>query len=256
MGSIDPLRDIEVINTELILADITSLENQQDKLVKKARGGDKEAALELALIERLLPHLDAARPALTLETSDDEARLLKDFFLLTSKPTIFACNVSEEDFANCAADPESTPPAGAVTAYARETHETEAVVISAAIEDELSELSEEDAAGFLQSLGVPGSGVSRLIKAVYHLLGLRTYLTSNEKATSAWTIPAGAKAPEAAGVIHTDFQRGFIAAEVIGYEELRELGSTARAREAGKLRIEGKEYEVQDGDVIEFRFNV
>jgi GTP-binding protein YchF len=255
-GSVDPLRDIEVINTELLLADFATLERRRDSNTKKARGGDKDAQKELALIERLLPHLDTGKPALTLEVSDDEALTLKGLFLLTSKPTIFACNVSEDDLAECSTNPESNSHVASVIGYARETHDAEAIVISAAIENELVELSEQEADEFLKSLGVSGSGVSRLIKAAYDLLGLRTYLTTGEKETRAWTITAGAKAPEAAGVIHTDFERGFIAAEIVAYNDLVDLGSTGKARDAGKLRIEGKEYEVKDGDVIEFRFNV
>ena len=255
-GSVDPLRDIEVINTELILADYATLERCRGSNTKKSRGGDKEATKELALIERLLPHLDAGKPALTIEVTDDEAATLKGLFLLTSKPTIFACNVSEDDLAECSNNPESNPYVASVIGYARDTHDAEAIIISAAIENELVDLSERDASEFLEGLGVSGSGVSRLIKAVYHLLGLRTYLTTGEKETRAWTITSGTKAPEAAGVIHTDFQRGFIAAEVVSHDDLVGLGSTASAREAGKLRIEGKEYEVKDGDVVEFRFNV
>ncbi len=256
LGSVDPLRDIEIINSELILADIASLEKRKTSREKKAKGGDKEAKQELALIERLLPHLNEGKPALTLQIGDSENALLKDFFLLSSKPTIFACNVSEEDLAAASKNPETHPLVSQVIRYAAENHAAEATVISAAIESELVELSDEEAAEYVQSLGVSGSGVSKLIKAVYHLLGLRTYLTSGEKESRAWTIPAGARAPAAAGVIHTDFERGFIAAEVVSYHELVELGSLAKAREAGKLRIEGKDYEVQDGDVIEFRFNV
>ena len=255
-GSIDPVRDIEVINTELMLADVATLERRQERNVKKARGGDKEAAAENALIERLLPHLNEGRPALTLEVDDEEAKRLRSFFLLTAKPTIFACNVSEDDLADATADPDSNAHVAAVRQYAAETHGAKAIVVSAAIEAELIDLSEEEAAEYLESLGVASSGVGALIKAVYELLGLRTYLTTGEKETRAWTITAGTKAPGAAGVIHSDFERGFIAAETVSYDDLKELGSFARAKEAGKLRIEGKDYVVQDGDVVEFRFNV
>lgn len=255
-GSIDPLRDIEVINTELLLADLASMERRRERNVKKAKGGDKQAKAELALMERLLPHLNDGKPASTLERNETEDALLKGFFLLTAKPTIFACNVSEDDLAAAVADPDAHPHVSAVRKYARETHDAEAVVISASIESELADLSEEESREFLQSLGVDQSGVSDLIRAVYHLLGLRTYLTTGDKETRAWTIRAGMKAPQAAGVIHTDFERGFIAAEVIAYDELARLGSQQKAKEAGKLRIEGKDYVVRDGDVIEFRFNV
>lgn len=254
-GSVDPVRDIEVINTELILADLGSLQKRQDRLAKGARAGDKVAKAELALVQRLIPHLDAGKPAATLEMSAEEKAVLRSLFLLSAKPSIFACNVGEEDLADL---PNSA--AGkhveAVRAYAQQQFQAEVVVISAQIESELAELGAEEAAEFLAGLGLSDSGVGLLIRAVYHLLGLRTYLTTGPKETRAWTIHAGDKAPAAAGVIHSDFERGFIAAETIACEDLLALGSFAKAREAGKLRIEGKEYEVQDGDVMEFRFNV
>ena len=270
-GSIDPVRDIEVINTELILADLASLQKRRDRLQKELRAGSKEAKTETTIIEKLLPHLDAGKPAVTLSLTDEEKAIARDFFLLTSKPTLFACNVVESDLALIAGvvDLGRAPPevdtgvtepgynhVRAVEQYARDHFATEAVVISAQIESELVDLSETEAAEYLQDLGVKESGVGALIRAVYHLLGLRTYLTTGEKETRAWTIHAGDKAPAAAGVIHSDFERGFIAAETVAYDELVSLGSFAKAREAGKLRIEGKDYVVQDGDVIEFRFNV
>ncbi len=256
LGSVDPLRDIEVINSELMLADYAALEKRKESRAKKARVGDKDAKRELDLIERLLPHLDEGKPAITLELSDDEKQTIKEFFLLTSKKTIFACNVAEDDLASAMDDPDSHPMVSKVKQYAADTHGAEAIVISARIEEEMIDLDDDEKQEFLTDMGVNDSGVSTLIKAVYHLLGLRTYLTTGEKETRAWTIPAGAKAPQAAGVIHGDFERGFIAAETIAYTDMIELRSTAAARDAGKLRIEGKEYEVQDGDVIEFRFNV
>ena len=273
-GSVDPVRDIEVINTELILADLASVQKRVDRQQKAARTGDKQAKAELAVAEKLIPHLDSGKPALTLELSDEEAKIAKEFFLMTNKPTIFACNVAESELASVAAIVEAAnnneavlPTEGvdvtgaaryvkAVQDYARAHFATEAVVISAQIESELVDLSAEEAADYLKDLGVSGSGVGSLIRAVYHLLGLRTYLTTGEQETRAWTIRAGDKAPQAAGVIHTDFERGFIAAETVHFDDLIRLGSHAKAREAGKLRIEGKEYVVQDGDVMEFRFNV
>lgn len=273
-GTVDPVRDIEVINTELVLADLAALQKRGERLHKGARSGDKQAKAELAVIEKLIPHLDQGKPALTMELSDDEAKVAKEFFLLSSKPTIFACNVAESDLATvsalveAAAENEGGLPADEVALtpaakfvkgvqdYARSHFATEAVVISAQIESELVDLSPEEAAEFLKDLGVSDSGVGSLIRAVYHLLGLRTYLTTGEQETRAWTIRAGDKAPAAAGVIHTDFERGFIAAETVHFDDLMRLGSHAKAREAGKLRIEGKEYVVQDGDVVEFRFNV
>ena len=191
-----------------------------------------------------------------IELSDDERSLIKEFFLLSSKRTIYACNVSEGDLGEAQKNPDSHPLVSKVRAYAAEAHGAEAVVISANIEEELIDLEPEEAAEFLADMGVTDSGVSTLIKGVYHLLGLRTYLTTGVQETRAWTIVEGDKAPAAAGVIHTDFERGFIAAEVVHFNDLVAGGSKAAARDAGKLRIEGKEYVVKDGDVIEFRFNV
>ncbi len=256
LGSVDPTRDIEIINAELILADITALDKRKQSREKKAKSGDKEAAAEVALITKLLPHLDAGKPALTADLNDDERVLMKDFFLLSSKRTIFACNVNEDELADAVANPEGHPLVSKVKSYAAESHGAEIIVISARIEEELIELDQEEAAEFLADMGVTDSGVSDLIKAVYHLLGLRTYITTGEQETRAWTITDGDKAPAAAGVIHGDFERGFIAAEVLHYDDFIELGSKAAARDAGKLRIEGKDYVVKDGDVIEFRFNV
>ena len=273
-GAIDPVRDIEIINTELVLADLAGLQKRADRLRKAARTGDKLAKAELAVAEKLLPHLDQGKPATTFSLSDEEQKIVREFFLLSGKPTIFACNVAESDLANVAAlveaakDNEAVPPGDAVELtvaaryvqavqdFARTHFATEAVVISAQIESELVDLSDAEAAEYLAGLGVTSSGVGSLIRAVYHLLGLRTYLTTGEQETRAWTIRAGDKAPAAAGVIHTDFERGFIAAETVHFDELIRLGSFAKAREAGRLRIEGKEYVVEDGDVVEFRFNV
>ena len=251
-GTIDPIRDIEVINTELVLADLASLQKRHDRLQKEVRAGSKAAKAEGAVIDKLLPHLNAGKPAITLDLTPEEKESARDFFLLSSKPTLFACNVAETDLGDAA----SNPFVGAVQDYARNHFATEAVVISAQIESELVDLSEAEAREYLRDLGVESSGVSALIRAVYHLLGLRTYLTTGEKETRAWTIRAGDKAPAAAGVIHADFERGFIAAETVHFDDLVSLGSFAKARDAGKLRIEGKEYVVKDGDVVEFRFNV
>jgi ribosome-binding ATPase YchF (GTP1/OBG family) len=277
-GTIDPVRDIEVVNTELVLADLASLQKRHDRLQKEVRAGSKTAKAESILMEKLLPHLNAGKPAITFSLTPEEKIIARDFFLLTSKPTLFACNVAESDLAAIAvagvADPgtkdlldsnttavsdrgyNAAQHVKAVEDFARSHFATEAVVISAQIESELVDLSEEEAQDYLRDLGVSGSGVNALIRAVYHLLGLRTYLTTGEKETRAWTIHEGDKAPAAAGVIHSDFERGFIAAETVHYDDLVGLGSFAKAREAGKLRIEGKDYVVKDGDVVEFRFNV
>jgi GTP-binding protein YchF len=253
-GTIDPVRDIEVINTELVLADLASLQKRHDRLQKEVRAGSKTAKAEAAVIDKLLPHLDAGKPAITLDLTPEEKESERDFFLLSSKPTLFACNVAESDLAASTADGNQY--VRAVQEYARNHFATEAVVISAQIESELVDLSEAEAQEYLRDLGVEESGVGALIRAVYHLLGLRTYLTTGEKETRAWTIRAGDKAPAAAGVIHSDFERGFIAAETVHFDDLVGLGSFAKARESGKLRIEGKDYVVKDGDVVEFRFNV
>jgi ribosome-binding ATPase YchF (GTP1/OBG family) len=268
-ATIDPIRDIEVINTELALADLSSLQKQHDRLKKQVHAGDKAAKIENAIIEKLLPHLDAGRLAITAELTAEEKAIARRFFLLTSKPTIFACNVSETDLAfvtgsadsgTGVADPGYSSAAARyvrkVEDYARHHFATEAIVISAQIESELVDLGEDEAAQYLRGLGVEDTGVHALIRAVYHLLGLRTFFTTGEKETRAWTIHEGDKAPAAAGTIHSDFERGFIAAETIHYEDLVAFGSFAKAREAGKLRLEGKDYVVRDGDVILFRFNV
>jgi len=274
-GTIDPIRDIEVINTELVLSDLASIQKRHDRLEKEVRAGDKKAKTQNAIIEKLLPHLDLGKPAITADLTPEEKIVARDFFLLTSKPTLFACNVAESDLAAIAAaaagdrslhqsaktgvgDPgyRAARHVDAIEDYARHHFATEAVVISAQIESELVDLSEKEAMEYLRGLGVEDSGVHALIRRVYHLLGLRTFLTTGEKETRAWTIHAGEKAPAAAGAIHSDFERGFIAAETIQYDDLVALGSYAKAREAGKLRIEGKDYVVRDGDVILFRFNV
>ena len=256
MGSVDPLRDIEIINSELILADLSTLEKRRSSREKKAKTGDKLSQQEVALIDKLMPHLDAGKPALTAQLNADEAKLMKDFFLLSAKRTIFACNVSEDELGAAQADPDAHPHVSKVRKFVADSHDAAAVVISARIEEEMTELDAADAKEYFASLGVSDSGVGNLIKAVYALLGLRTYLTTGKKETRAWTIHAGDKAPAAAGVIHSDFERGFIRAEIIAYEDMVACGTLAKARDLGKLRSEGKEYVVQDGDVVEFLFNV
>jgi GTP-binding protein YchF len=258
-ASIDPIRDIEVINTELVLADLATLQKRHDRLQKEVRAGEKQAKIESAIAEKLLPHLDAGKPAISAKLEPEEKIVARNFFLLTSKPTLFACNVAETDLAVVAKNDQSSAAVeyvDLVQDYAQHHFGTEAFVISARIESELVDLSEDEALEYLHGLGVEDSGVHALIRGVYHLLGLRTFLTTGDKETRAWTIHAGEKAPQAAGAIHSDFERGFIAAETIAYDDLVALGSFAKAREAGKLRIEGKEYEVKDGDVMTFRFNV
>jgi GTP-binding protein YchF len=270
-ATIDPIRDIEVINTELVLADLASLQKRNDRLQKEVRAGDKTAKNESTIIEKLLPHLDGGKPVLTAALTPEEKAAARNFFLLTSKPTIFACNVAESDLASVAADADrgdevsagvnapgysAAKYVAAVKDYARHHFATEAIVISAQLESELVDLNEKEALDYLRGLGVEDTGVHALIRAVYHLLGLRTFLTTGEKESRAWTIHTGDKAATAAGTIHSDFERGFIAAETISYDDLIAAGSLAKAREAGKVRLEGKDYVVRDGDVISFRFNV
>jgi GTP-binding protein YchF len=251
MGGIQPVRDIEVITTELVLADLDAVTKRIEKTQKKAKSGDKEAQAELALLQRLEPHLNAGGTANLLPATDDEKAQLKLFQLLTAKPVLFACNVAEGDLA----DAERNPFVQQVAEFVRTHHDAAYVPISAKIESELIDLEPEEARAFLRDLGVADSGVSALIRASYQLLGLQTYFTAGEKEVRAWTIKKGWKAPQAAGVIHTDFEHGFIKAEVVSYQDLVTLGSVAAAREAGKYRLEGKEYVFQDGDVALFRFN-
>ena len=251
MGSVDPVRDIEVVTTELVLSDMDAVQKRLDKSQKKARSGDKEGQAEVALMERLLPHLNANKTANVLTATEDEVKLLKLFQLLTAKPVLYACNVAEGDLATA----EGNPFVQKVAEFVRAHHDAAYVPISARIEAELVDLAPDEAKAFLKDLGVQDSGVSSLIRATYTLLGLQTYFTAGEKEVRAWTIKKGWKAPQAAGVIHTDFEKGFIKAEVVSYSDLSKLGSVAAAREAGKYRLEGKEYGFQDGDVALFRFN-
>ena len=251
-GSVDPVRDIEIINTELVMADLDTVRKRREKLQKDVKRGDKAAAAEDAVLAKLEPSLDQGRPAITVELSPEEKAVAHPLFLLTSKPTIFACNVKESELARADANPHVEK----VREYARTHLACGTAVISAQIESDLVDLSEEEAREFLKELGVQESGVGGLIRATYHLLGLRTYFTAGEKEVRAWTIHEGDTAPKAAGVIHSDFERGFIKAETVAYQDLVACGSVAAAREKGLYRMEGKEYVVQDGDVLLFKFNV
>jgi len=251
-GTLDPVADIETIQTELVLADLETVAKAKDKLEKNARGGDKDAKESLAVAEKLVTHLDAGRRAFTAPLSAEEKEVARRFFLLTLKPMLFACNVAEGELATA----DASAHVKAVREFAKTHLGTEAVVVSAAIEAELAELPDAEAREYLSHLGVADSGVSSLIRAAYHLLGLRTYLTAGEKETRAWTIHAGDTAPQAAGVIHTDFEKGFIKAETVSYDDLMTTGSMAAAKEKGLVRQEGKEYVVRDGDVMLFKFNV
>ena len=248
-GGVDPARDAELINTELLLADLASLEKRSEGLIKRARGGDKEAKAQLALIERIKPSMEDGLPARRMDAARDDPDGLKALDLITAKPILYVCNVDEESAAS------GNEHANAVAAFA-EKEGAGAVVVSAAIEAELSQLSAEDRAEYLESLGLERPGLDRVIQAGYNLLGLRTFLTAGPKESRAWTIVDGMTAAEAAGRIHTDFQRGFICAETIAYDDYIACNGEAGAREAGKLRQEGRDYVVKDGDVILFRFNV
>ena len=251
-GSIDPLRDIETINLELVFSDLEILERRIAKVTKTARM-DKEAAKELALLEKVKAHLEEGQLAITLETeNEDEDAWLATYNLLTAKPVIYAANVAEDDIADDGANNQYVQ---AVREYAAKQN-SEVFVICAQIEEEISELDEDERKMFLEDLGLTESGLEKLVRASYHLLGLMSFLTAGEDETRAWTIKIGTKAPQAAGKIHTDFERGFIKAEVVNYQDLLDCGSYAGAREKGLVRMEGKEYVVQDGDVILFRFNV
>jgi ribosome-binding ATPase len=251
-GHIDPVRDIEVINTELILADLEQVSKRRERLGKDIKRGDKAAAAEDAVLAKLEPALNEGTPALNVDLTADERALSAPLFLLSDKPTIFACNVKESDLATA----DANPAVQKVRDYVGTHLACEAVVISAQIESDLVDLAPEEAQAFLEELGVQESGIGSLIRSTYHLLGLRTYFTAGEKEVRAWTIHAGDTAPKAAGVIHSDFERGFIKAETVAYDDLVRCGSVAVAREKGLYRMEGKEYVVADGDVLLFKFNV
>jgi len=251
-GSVDPVRDIEVITTELVLSDLEAVQKRMNSVAKDAKRGDKEALAQEAVLKKIEPHLNQGKPALTLELAPEEKAISRLFWLMTDKPTIFACNVKESDLATA----DQNPFVLKVREYTAHHFACEAVVISAQIESDLIDLTDAEAKEFLKELGVSESGVGALIRATYHLLGLRTYFTAGEKEVRAWTIHNGDTAPKAAGVIHSDFERGFIKAETVAYDDLVKLGSVAAAREKGLYRMEGKEYVVKDGDVLLFKFNV
>ena len=252
-GSVNPARDIETIDLELIFADLEVLERRMARTGRSAKTGDKTAGKETAMLERLKAHLEDGKDAISFEPeSEDEEKWIAELNLLTAKPVIYAANVGEDDLAD---DGASNAYVQAVREYAA-AHGSEVFVICAQIEAEMAELEDDEKAEFLADLGISESGLDKLIKASYRTLGLMSFLTSGEDETRAWTIKIGTKAPQAAGKIHTDFERGFIKAEVVNYKDLLDAGSYAGARDKGLIRMEGKEYVVQDGDVILFRFNV
>ncbi len=251
-GNINPLRDIETINLELIFSDIEILERRISKAARAARN-DKAIAKELAMMERIKAHLEDGKMAKSFETEDEEEQeWIEGYNLLTAKPVIFAANVCEEDLADDAASNEGV---NKVREYAQ-AEGCEVFVVCAQIEQEIAELDDDEKKMFLEDLGLSESGLEKLIRASYHLLGLISYLTAGEPEVRAWTIRRGTKAPQAAGKIHTDFERGFIRAEIVSYKDLMDCGTYAAAKEKGLVRLEGKEYVVQDGDIIVFRFNV
>jgi GTP-binding protein YchF len=253
-GGVDPVRDIEIITTELVLADLETVKKRLEKISKDVKRGDKHAALEAHLLEKVGAHLNMGKPANTLglPLAPDEKNILRNAFLLTDKPTIFAANVQEGELAAANTNPHVVK----VRDYARTHHACETVMIAAQLESDLAELSAEEALAYLQELGVAESGASALIRSTYHVLGLRTFFTFNEKEVRAWTIHGGDTAARAAGTIHTDFERGFIKAETVSWEDLMKCGSIGHARETGHYRIEGRDYVVKDGDVLLFKFNV
>ena len=247
-GKVDPIADAEVINTELALADLESIEKALDKVTRQAKTGDKKILVRKALLEKVNQHLSEGLPVRTLELSDDEQAVLKDFQLITNKPVLYIANVNEDGF-------ENNPALDALTELAKQ-EDAKIVAVCAAIEAEIVELEDDEKIEFLADMGLDEPGLDRVIRAGYALLGLQTYFTAGEKEVRAWTVPVGATAPQAAGVIHTDFERGFIRAEVISYDDFVEFKGEHGAKDAGKLRSEGKDYIVKDGDVIHFRFNV
>ncbi len=251
-ATIDPVRDIEVINTELMLADLDSVKKRRERLARDLKRGDKAATAEDPVLVKLEAGLDAGKPALLIALTPEERVLAKPLFLLSDKPTIFACNVKESELAGA----ETNAHVMAVREYVKTHLGCEAVVISAQIESDLVDLEPEEAKAYLNELGVEESGLGALIASTYKLLGLQTYFTAGEKEVRAWTIHLGDSAPKAAGVIHSDFERGFIKAETVSYGDLVACGSVAAAREKGLYRMEGKEYVVADGDVMLFKFNV
>lgn len=247
-GKIDPLDDIEVINTELALADMASIEKALQRVAKASKSGNKDDLAKKAVLEKINAHLDQGNPVRTLDLNEDEQLLIKEYCLLTQKPTLYVANVQDDGF-------ENNPLLDSVKAFAAKEG-AEVVAVCAAIEAEIAQLDDDEKQEFLTELGLEEPGLNRVIRAGYKLLNLATYFTAGVKEVRAWTIPVGATAPKAAGVIHTDFEKGFIRAEVIAYEDYVSYKGEQGAKDAGKWRLEGKEYVVKDGDVVHFRFNV
>ena len=250
--STDPKSDIETVNLELIFADLDTVQRRRDKALRQKNGGDKAAVREAALCERMIAHLEQGKPGRTLEVEPEERPIVDGWFLLTTKPVIYAANIAEEDLGKPEAEISGLADVRAIA----DSEQAEVLIISAAIEEEISQMDAEEKAEFIEELGLGQSGLERMITACYHLLGLISFLTAGEDECRAWTIRRGTKAPQAAGKIHTDFEKGFIRAEVVPFETLAELGSMAACKEKGLVRSEGKDYVMKDGDIVLFRFNV
>lgn len=250
-GRVDPLADIDTINLELVLADLESINKRYTRVAKVAKTKDKDAVAELAVLDKIKPVLEEGLSTRTIEFTEEEQKIVKTLFLLTAKPILYVANVSEDEVA----DSDNNPYVQQVRNFATNEN-AEVIVVCARAEEEIAELDDEDKDDFLEALGIDESGLDQLIRAAYDLLGLATYFTAGEQEVRAWTFRKGMKAPQAAGIIHSDFERGFIRAETVSYEDLNKYGNMQAAKEAGKVRLEGKEYIVQDGDVMLFRFNV
>ncbi|MGV0168602.1 redox-regulated ATPase YchF [Furfurilactobacillus sp. WILCCON 0119] len=251
-GTVDPLEDIDTINTELIIADLDAVTKRYAKVEKAATNAkEKDAIAEYSVLKQIKPVLEAGKSVRTLDFDKDEQKVVDGLFLLTSKPVLYVANIAEDDMA----DPDASPYVQQIADFAK-TEGSGVVAVSARTEEEIAEMPDEDKQEFLEAEGVEEPGLNKLIRASYKLLGLETFFTAGGKETRAWTFRAGTKAPQAAGIIHSDFERGFIRAEVMSFADLDEQGTIQKVREAGKFRVEGKEYVMQDGDIVEFRFNV
>lgn len=249
-GKVDPIEDIDTINLELVMADLDAVNKRLAKVQRAAKGRDKDALAELEVLNKIKPVLENGQSVRSIEFNDQEQKIVKGLFLLTSKPVLYVANIAEEDMA----DPDANKYMDAIKEHVK--GDGEVIGVAAAAEEQIAEMDEEEKADFLEMEGVEEPGLNRLIRTAYKLLGLETFFTAGGPETRAWTFKKGTKAPQAAGIIHSDFERGFIRAEVMSFADLDELGSAQAVKEAGKLRLEGKEYVMQDGDIVEFRFNV
>ena len=249
-GKVDPIEDIDTINLELVMADLDAVNKRLAKVQRAAKGRDKDALAELAVLNKIKPALEDGKSVRSLDFSDDEKKIVKGLFLLTSKPVLYVANIAEDDMA----DPDANKYMDQIKEHVKD--DGEVIGVAAAAEEQIAEMDDADKADFLEMEGVTEPGLNRLIRAAYKLLGLETFFTAGGPETRAWTYRKGTKAPQTAGIIHSDFERGFIRAEVMSFEDLDQLGSEAAVKEAGKLRLEGKDYVMQDGDIVEFRFNV